>query len=369
MNQSINKTLRICIVSDQLATGGAERCAALLSIFFENNQCKVHHLIVVDKIEYQYSGEVFNMGKLKNNSNGVFNKAKRFYAMKRFFNINVFDFILDFRVKRFQFQEFFISKFIYNAPIIVSVRSYMTELYFPKNIFLANSIYSKSKKIITVSKVIEEKIRNEYPYTQVKTIYNPLDFEAIEALGGEDLAIDFEYVIAAGRMNDEVKQFGHLIETYSKSELPSKNIKLILLGDGILKEKYQKLVQKLNLEKMILFKGNVSNPFQYMKRAKLLLLTSKNEGFPNVIIESLACKTPVIAFDCQSGPSEIIIPNENGILVENQNFNAFKEALNEMISNKNLYLHCKQNAKSSVERFSLKQIGNQWLQLFNEIDK
>uniref|UniRef100_UPI0030CA29AA glycosyltransferase n=1 Tax=uncultured Flavobacterium sp. TaxID=165435 RepID=UPI0030CA29AA len=207
------------------------------------------------------------------------------------------------------------------------------------------------------------------PYTQVKTIYNPLDFEAIEALGGEDLAIDFEYVIAAGRMNDEVKQFGHLIETYSKSELPSKNIKLILLGDGILKEKYQKLVQKLNLEKMILFKGNVSNPFQYMKRAKLLLLTSKNEGFPNVIIESLACKTPVIAFDCQSGPSEIIIPNENGILVENQNFNAFKEALNEMISNKNLYLHCKQNAKSSVERFSLKQIGNQWLQLFNEIDK
>ncbi len=78
MNVPENKQHRICIVSDQLATGGAERCSALLSIFFEHNNCKVNHVIVVDKIEYDYSGEVLNLGKLKNDSNGILNRFKRF---------------------------------------------------------------------------------------------------------------------------------------------------------------------------------------------------------------------------------------------------------------------------------------------------
>jgi len=68
-----------------------------------------------------------------------------------------------------------------------------------------------------------------------------------------------------------------------------------------------------------------------------------------------------------SGPNEIITQNENGILVENQNKIEMTNAMNKMISNKELYLHCKQNAKSSVERFSFENIGNQWLQLFNEL--
>ena len=86
-------------------------------------------------------------------------------------------------------------------------------------------------------------------------------------------------------------------------------------------------------------------------------------------MKALGSNIPVIAFNCESEPSEIVINKGNGILVKNQDFNQFKEAMNEMISNKELYLHCKQNAKSSVERFSLENIGKQWLQLFNELRK
>ena len=76
------------MVSDQLATGGAERCSALLSIFFEKNNCKVHHVVVVDKIEYEFAGELLNLGKFKNESNGFLNRLKRFRILKQFFKEN-----------------------------------------------------------------------------------------------------------------------------------------------------------------------------------------------------------------------------------------------------------------------------------------
>ena len=349
------------MVSDHLANGGAERCAALLSVYFEQHNCKVHHIVVVDKVEYEYAGEIFNMGKLKNKSNGLFNRITRFFALKHFFDTNKFDFIIDFRVKRFQIQEFIIAKYIYNSPLIVTIHNFMTELYFPKNKLLANSIYKKAK-------LITNKILAEFDYKNVQTLYNPIDKEYFLEKANEELDIDFEYILAVGRFTD-IKQFDVIINCYNDSILKSKNIKLIILGDGEEKKVLNQLVKKLNLINDVLILGFKQNPYKYMKNAKFLVMCSKFEGFPMVLIESLTCGTPLVSYDCPSGPSEIIIPNENGILVENQNKDEMTKAVNEMISNKELYLHCKQNAKSSVERFSLENIGNQWLQLFNELKK
>ena len=362
---SEKKHHRICIVTDQLATGGAERCAALLSIFLENNNCNVHHVVVVDKIEYEFAGEVLNLGKLKNQSNEFFNRLKRFKVLKHFFQNNKFDFIIDFRVKRHSLQEYFIAKYIFNSPLIVTIHSFMTDLYFPKSKFLANKIYSHCYKIVTVSKAINDKIKSEFAYSNLETIYNPIDFNLIEYASNENFKLDFKFILAVGRMQDSVKQFDVLIDCYAASILPKLNIKLILLGDGLLKRDLEKQVANLNLEDYILFKGKVSNPFSYYKQALYTVLSSKNEGFPTVLIESLASETPVVSYNCFSGPSEIITDHENGILVENQNQQKLIQAINEMVINEKLYYHCKANAKASVQQFSISSIGKQWLELLN----
>ena len=355
------KEYKICLISEQLASGGAERCAALLSQFFCSKKIKVYHVIVIDKVQYEFAGELLNLGKYKNQRNDIFNKLERLSILKNFLKSNKFDYIIDFRVKNNQFQEFLVAKWLYTSPYVMTIHSYMTHLYFPKWQFLAKRIYTDAYGIITVSEKINEKIGLELGYKNTTTIYNPINIQAIQSYATAPILTDFDYILTVGRMDDDVKQFDQLISAYTKSTLPSKNIRLVILGDGSLRSKLQQQVIADELENVVLFLGWQENAFSYMKNAKFTVLSSKNEGFGTVLIESLACQTPVIAFDCLSGPSEIIQDKYNGLLVENQNFEKLTEAMNLMFADAVLYEFCKQNALTSVQQFSLENIGSQWL--------
>jgi glycosyltransferase involved in cell wall biosynthesis len=175
-------------------------------------------------------------------------------------------------------------------------------------------------------------------------------------------------VLGVGRMVfDNNKQFDLMIEAYSRSELPKKNVKLVLLGDGEQRKDLENLVFNRNLKDKVIFLGFQNNPFPYFKNARFTLLTSKYEGLPNTISESLACGTPVIAFDCLSGPKELILDGNNGLLIENQNLDKFVFGINEFINDENLYSFCKNNAQKSVEKFEIEKIGNQWLNYLKKL--
>ncbi len=86
-----------------------------------------------------------------------------------------------------------------------------------------------------------------------------------------------------------------------------------------------------------------------------------------VIPEALSLDTPVISVDCKSGPNEIIIHKENGLLVENYNEKALSEAMNSFIFDKALYNTCKTNAKASIEKFSIEKVSKDWNDFLHEI--
>jgi len=367
LNQN-NKPLKICLTTVSLSGGGAERCAASLSNYFVNQGIEVHHVVFAGEIKYAFSGELLHLETLKDSTNSTFSRFKRFIALKNYFKKHQFDIIIDFRVKEFFLQEYIINNFIYKR-FIQTIHSNRLETYIPKSQFLANQLYKKALKLVSVSNEIQESIQNQYNFNKLIQIYNPIDFSNIENSKLEINNISFNYILGVGRLEDNVKQFDHLIESYSNSNLPKENIKLIILGDGKLKQKWQDLVKSSHQEENIFFLGNVSNPFSFYSNAIFTVMTSKYEGFPMVLLESLACETPIVSYDLKSGPNEIITHQQNGLLVENQNKVEMTKALNEMISNKELYLHCKQNAKKSVAQFSVEQIGKQWIQLFNELKK
>jgi glycosyltransferase involved in cell wall biosynthesis len=360
-----NNNLKIAIVGDSLSGGGAEKVHGILSVYFQEKDIDVHNCVFVDWITYKYSGSIENIGKIAPNSFFIYRKIRRFIVFRDFIKKNDFDCVIDFRMRTNFLLEFLISNFVYPANTFYRVGSGILPFYMPQSVFLSSLIY-KNRHIIAVSEGIKNEILIKNLANDVNYIHNPLDFKTIEQLKNE---FDFEtnkYIIAVGRMSDEIKQFDKLIISYSNSILPNNNVKLIILGEGENIGKYKKLTKCLDIEKFVEFIGFVNNPFPYYKKALFLVLCSTNEGFPNVINEALACETPIVAFDCFSGPSEIITDRENGLLVENQNFNKLTEGINEMLINKKLYLHCKQNAKRSVMRFSVNQIGERWLQLFNK---
>ena len=355
-----NKKFKIALIGDCLSKGGAEKVHAILSIYFEKQGFEVHNCILVDAVTYDYSGSLLNLGKIKPNSSSIIRKVYRFRALQKWVKSNDFDCLIDFRMRPSFILELLLSRLIYPINTIYYVLSGRLDFYFPKSVLLSKLIY-KNRKIATVSEAIAIEILKKEYASNVRNLYQPFDFETIENLKNE-FHLDSNYILAVGNMNNDIKQIDKLIIAYSESDLPKQKMKLVVLGEGKYKVEYVKFVEKLNLSKLVLFKGTVQNPFPYYKKALFYVLSSKNEGLSNAIIESLACETPVVSFDCFSGPREIIDNHKNGILVEDQNLNKLIEAMNLMVSDIDLYQHCKRNSLKSIENFAVKIIGKQWVE-------
>jgi glycosyltransferase involved in cell wall biosynthesis len=357
-----DKKYKIALVGYRLSGGGLEKVMSSLSIYFDIMNIEVHVILLENFITYSYGGTLVNMGVMRFSNNEFFNKLKSFFYLKNYISENNFDYVIDFRYRLKPFKELLYGLFVYNSKTIYTIHSSKLDTYLPNNKFILKWI-TKNKTIVCVSSEIKELIENKYKLKGM-IINNPIDLNYIAQKIIEKNVLDFEYIIAIGKYDDKnVKQVDKLIDSYSKSILPKKKMKLVLLGVGKNNSELMKVAIQSRIEDEVFFLDFDENPFKYIARAKFLVLSSKYEGFPMSIVESLACQTPVISFNCVSGPKEIITDKENGLLVENQNFEKLTLAMNEFITNEKLYNHCKKNSLESVSKFSIEKIGQEWLDL------
>lgn len=120
-------------------------------------------------------------------------------------------------------------------------------------------------------------------------------------------------ILAVGRLTKQ-KDFPTLIRAFAPV-LANRPARLMILGEGVDRSMLEALVKELGLEDHVSLPGFVENPYAYMKRAALYVLSSRWEGLPTVLIEALYCGRPIVATDCPSGPREILAGGQHGVLV------------------------------------------------------
>ena len=164
--------------------------------------------------------------------------------------------------------------------------------------------YPKADKVICVSKKNAYNLNRYLHITNTQVIYNPYPITKIKyRLDIEHREIDF---ITMGSLYD-VKNQALLIQAFSR--LTNQTKELYILGDGVLRKQLEKLVLNLNLQDRVRFLGFQENPVSYLKKAKIFVLSSNQEGLPNALIEAMASGCAIISTDCVSGPREILAPD------------------------------------------------------------
>lgn len=353
---------KICQVSISLGKGGAERSCALLSQLFKNNGHEVHTVVLNDEVDYPFAGKLFNLGKLKHGKDTFTNRLKRFKKLREYLKKNDFDVIIDHRPKNNYWRELFYDRYLYRGiKRIYVVHSSLRENYFTEKPGKMTKIYNKNLANIAVSHFIQQEILINQGVKNSQVIHNAFDpnWGKTEGELPEKLK-ETTYLLWYGRIDNSVKDLPFLLEAFESSELWKKQVQLVIMGDGKDMEQTKKLASQLVCSKQILFLPFMKKPFPVVSSARAVVLTSKYEGFPMVLVESLSVGTPVVSLDIQSGPSEIIIDRKNGLLVGARSPELFAKSLREICLDDDLYKTCKAYAKNSVKDFSMEKIGKKW---------
>lgn len=302
-----------------------------------------------------------NLGLLKNKRNDVFNKLKRLRYFKKYLKQNEIQVVLDFRMRRSFFKELLIQLFLYlDILSVYMVRSSFLNYYFPKNNLLSKILF-KNEQLVVLTEATRKVLKDIYSFHAIHVIPNSIDLNSYAKNYPMPAGIDSKFIVASGRLERGVKQFDKLITAYSQSKLPHLKIDLVILGQGEMLTELQQLVKTLNLENNVKFAGFIESPEAFMSNALFTVLCSAYEGFPRVILESLACGTPVVATDCPTGPAELI-DGTNGILVPHQDFEALTAAMNTLAENELLRTQLKAVSRDSIRKFDTATVSKDWQQ-------
>jgi len=219
-----------------------------------------------------------------------------------------------------------------------------------KNLTL-NFTYRMMNRIVCLGTYMKDELvsKSRKLKSKIVVIKNYIDKASVENKAKEQIDIKDKYIISVGRLESE-KNYPGIIEAYNliKDRIEHK---LIILGNGSLESKLRQLISEYNLEQRVVLLGFKKNPYKYLARAESLILFSNFEGLPNVVIESLICKTPVIISD-YPGVEDIIHHNWNGLVVQRGDINKLAFSIEKLLSNADLRNNFRIKGYESAQEFT-----------------
>lgn len=192
----------------------------------------------------------------------------------------------------------------------------------------------------------------------VRCIYNPKTFTSDESAN-----LDRKRCIAVGRLERQ-KNFNDAIVAWQKVAQTHPEWTLDIYGSGSLEQKLKAQISRLGLEGKVRLMGLSKEIHKEMQDSSMLIMTSKYEGFPMVLLEASECGLPMVSYDCPKGPAEIIKEGCNGFLIAPGDTQALADAICRLIEDRQLLISMGQNSREGAKQFNIDSIMQQWQLLF-----
>jgi glycosyltransferase involved in cell wall biosynthesis len=359
--KSLKKEKKICLVIPSLQAGGMERVMSeLANHFVQFENCEVHLILYGIKrdVFYEISDRII-----------IHRPSFKFDNNKRFFHTIKTMLFLRKKMKSLNpdaalsFGEYWnnlvlLSTLGTNIPIFVSDRSQPNKSLGKVQDRLRNWLYPKAKGVIAQTKKAKNIYEKMYHHKNITVIGNPIRpilKSPFTDEGRENIVLMVGRLIAS-------KHQDRLINIFLKINKP--DWKLVLVGYDHLKQKHserlQQIIDENGANERIILAGKQADVEKFYLKSKIFAFTSSSEGFPNVIGEALSAGLPVVSYDCDAGPSDLIEHGRNGFLVPVFDDEGFKIYLDILMSDENKRIEMAKNAILSVAKFSNREIGQKF---------
>jgi len=237
---------------------------------------------------------------------------------------------------------------------------------------LVKIFFRFADKIITVSEEMKIDLIREFsiPANKVRVIYNPIDMSEITNLShihpehpffneGTPILLSISRFTKQKGLDTLIKAFNILVMKM--------DLRLIILGKGPQKEFLKKMLKDFSLTDKVSLEGFHNNPYGFLSKATIFILSSRYEGFPVVMLEALACRTPIISTDCKSGPREILKGGKYGLLVPVEDENALSDGIIRLLKDENLRKKLSKLGQERASDFSIEHIVEQYENILYEV--
>ena len=299
---------------------------------------------------------------------------ERMRRLEEYLRIENYDLIIDFNVSWFLSLS---AEYKINSPIICWIHSHALFETWRKNIKNCFTALKQYHSMVAICDDMKKNYETILPsvfhlHKKVVKIFNPIDYKYIlnvkdnENIVTDKNLLNDDFILQVARLEESSKNHLQMLDIYHKLKQKGIKEKLYIIGDGP-KLELEKKICELGLENDCLLLGSRDNPFPFMKKAKLFIHTAKFEGLPTVLIESMICGTPVVAFDCPTGPREILGDGKYGKLIPMGDEDKFVEAVYSLLRNEALRQDYIKLLPEATSRFSMEKIGKQFFELVENI--